>query len=142
MTIRTTAKSIGAQERNTEAAMSTHIKAYTKAKPEAQAEMRREYQVGYIAGRGKVSMAESERILSNGKGANCESEAHIKLIDQATASFNYWFKSTPKQATTPSHARISKPLREAATNFLAEFEGETLQEQINAAIAVLRAMSK
>jgi hypothetical protein len=142
MTIRNTAKSIGAQDRNTEAAMAEHIKAYTKAKPEVQAEMRRDYQVGYIAGRGKVSMAESERILSNGKGANCESEAHIKLIDQATASFNYWFKSTPKQAKPQTHARISKPLREAATNFLAEFEGETLQEQVNAAIAVLRAIAK
>ena len=52
------------------------------------------------------------------------------------------FFKPEREAKPVSHARVSKSHRDAATNFLAEFEGKTMQEQINAAIAVLRAMSK
>jgi len=52
------------------------------------------------------------------------------------------FFKPEREAKPVSHARVSKVHRDAATNFLAEFEGKTMQEQINAAIAVLRAMSK
>jgi hypothetical protein len=144
MSIRTTAKSIGINDAKNETAMVTYIKAYNKAKPEVQAEMRRDYQVGYIAGRGKVSMTESERILSNGKGAACESKAHNKLIDQATSSFSYYrTKFSPAQAaTTTSHARISKQHRDAAKSFIEMFEGKDKAAKIQAAIAVLRAMTK
>ena len=51
-----------------------------------------------------------------------------------------WFKAPKKPTPTTAHNRISKAHREAAMAFLGEFEGKDLQAQINAAIAVLKAM--
>ena len=50
-----------------------------------------------------------------------------------------WFEPT-KQPTKPKSMRVSPAMREAAMAFLGEFEGKDLQAQINAAIAVLKAM--
>lgn len=57
-----------------------------------------------------------------------------------TRNVMVWF-TEPKQAKPKtSHNRISVAHREAAMAFLGEFEGDTLEAQIKAAIAVLNAM--
>lgn len=135
MTIRITAKKIGTTDRTTEAEMKPHIKAYSKAKPERQAEMRTDFMTGYIAGKCKVSMTEADRILSNGKGAKCESEEHSLAIMGATTKFLYWFKPS-KPAAPTSHARISRAHRDAAKAYLQMFDSVT------EAIAALKAVAQ
>ena len=51
-----------------------------------------------------------------------------------------WFKAPAAPKPQATSQRISKAHRDAAMAFLGEFEGKDLQAQINAAIAVLKAM--
>lgn len=135
MSIRSKAKSVGAKDRNTKAFLADIVKAYNKAGAEGKAEILLDYKVGYIAGYAKVSMDDAERILSEGK----VSKANTLAIDAAVASVRYHFKKPSGDAQQKS-MRIQAHVREAATAFLAEFEGETLAEQITQAIKVLQAM--
>ena len=125
-----------------EASMPFH-KAYISATPEQQAHLRHEWQVGYIEGNLRVDAATAERILSRGKGAGVKA-AHILAIDVAYSSFRHHVVRKTKakaqaQAETVRH-RISTQMRETAMDFLGNFEGKNLEEQIHAAIKLLNAM--
>ena len=50
-----------------------------------------------------------------------------------------WFKA-PKAPSKPKSMRISPAMREAAMAFLGEFDGDSLQAQITAAVALLNAL--
>ena len=140
MSIRTNAKSIGNKDAKSEALAIAIRKAYAKAKPEAQAELAREFKIGYISGREKVSLAVATQIFEAGKGADA---INVGAIDRATSGFNYHIvsKLDNKPASAPvANKRVSREARAMAMDFLGNFEGENLQEQIKQAIALLNAL--
>lgn len=133
--IRTTAVSIGKKDAQSEALAVTIRKAYAKAKPEAQAELAREFKIGYISGREKVSLAVATRIFEAGKGADA---INAGAIDRATSGFNYHIvsKLETKPAEPVKSMRVSRELRAAAEAYLEQFDS------VDEAIKVLRAVAK
>lgn len=138
MSTKTDAKSIGKKDAESEALAVAIRKIWRKAGPEKKAEIARDFKVGYIAGREKVSLADAEAIFDAGKGAEAINAA---AIDRATSGFNYHIVQGKSKPQPPKgHGRISTELRAAAMTFLGEFKGETLGDQIKAAIALLNKM--
>ena len=142
MSTRTSAKAIGNNDaRSAEYAVGIR-KDWLKAtnNPEKQAEIAADFKIGYIAGREKVSLAEAQAIFEAGKGKGA-TKAGIQAIDRATSAWNYHVVQAKAKKTEPqSHGRVAPKLREAAMAFLSEFEGETLSQQITAAIKTLQAL--
>ena len=142
MSIRTTAKSIGNKDAQSEALATAIRKAWLKASDQRKAEIRLDFMVGYISGRERISLSDAEGIIEAGKAKGVP-KAHIAMIDRATSGFNYHIvQGKTKPNAEPSHARVSKAHREAANWFIEQFEGEKRNQQIDAAIAVLRALKK
>ena len=137
--IRTNAVTIGKKDAQSEALALVIRKAYAKAKPEAQAELAREFKIGYISGREKVSLAVATKIFEAGKGADA---INVGAIDRATSGLNYHIvcKVVNKPAEPVKHKRVSTERRALAMDFLGNFKGENLQEQIKEAIALLNAL--
>jgi hypothetical protein len=133
--VRTTAVSIGKKDAQSEALAIAIRKAYAKAKPEAQAELTREFKIGYISGREKVSLAVATKIFEAGKGADA---INVAAIDRATSGFNYHIvsKLETKPAEPVKSMRLSKAVRAAAEAYLAQFDS------VADAIKVLRAVAK
>jgi hypothetical protein len=133
--IRTTAVSIGKKDAQSEALALAIRKAYAKAKPEAQAELAREFKIGYISGREKVSLAVATQIFEAGKGAEA---INAGAIDRATSGFNYHIvgKLETKPAEPVKSMRVARDLRAAAEAYLAQFDS------VAEAIKVLRVVAK
>ena len=118
------------------AADAFHI-AYTKATPEQQSQLRVEWMVGHLAGQG---VNNPERTFSLGKGKGSTRAGRL-AIDRAYSDFRYYVVRPVKGKAEPKkHKRLAPELRAAAMTFLGEFKGETLGEQITAAIALLNKM--
>ena len=141
--IRTNAVTIGKNDATSDALATEIRKLWLKATPDAKAEMAAEYKVGYIAGRERISLSDAQTIFEAGKGKGV-AKKHIAMIDCATSSWNYRIvngkSKKAKSAEPASHPRISSALRSSAMDFLANFEGESLEEQIKQALAILNAM--
>jgi len=139
MSIRMTAKSIGNNDAKSSDLAVAIRKAYAKAKPEQQPEIRADFYIGYISGRDRVSISEAAAIVAAGKGADA---INAPAIVRATAAWKYHVvdNGTKPQAQPVAHARVSKAHRDAAMAFLANFEGETRAEQIKQALVVLNAL--
>jgi len=142
MSIRTTAKSIGNKDASTSELAATIRKAYAKAKPEAQQEIRTDFHIGYIAGKDRVSISEAAAIWEAGKGAGA---INAPAIARAVAAWKYYVADHLKQATPapepePKSFRISREHRDLAMDFLGNFEGKNLAEQIKQAVALLNAL--
>jgi hypothetical protein len=111
--------------------------AYTGATPTQQGALRKDWMLGHLEGQG---VQDAERTFSLGKGKGAKPEA-IKAIDRASSDFRYYVvrpvKAKPVQAASK---RISKELRASAMDFLANFEGDSLEAQLKQALEVLRAL--
>lgn len=137
MSIRTDAKTIGSNDAKSFETAAALSKLWHKSRPEVKQEIAVDFKIGYIAGREKVSLADAERIVAEGK----TSKANTAMIDRAYSAYRYYIVQGKTKPTTPVKSmRVQAHLREAATSFLAEFEGETLADQITQAIKVLQAM--
>ena len=142
MTIRTNAKSIGNNDAKSADLATAIRKAWLKASDERKSEIRLDFIVGYIAGRDRLSISDAEAIVEAGKGEGVPAK-HKAMIARAVSGFIYHIRDAKtKPSTEARHARtiVSKAHRAAAMDFLGNFEGETLAEQIKAAIAVLNAL--
>ena len=140
MSIRTNSKSIGNNDAKSATIAATIRKAWLKAKPEAQAEIAAEFKIGYIAGKERISLSEAQAIFEAGKGAGAINPG---AIDRAYSAFVYHIvqgKAKPVPQAPKKRNRYSAELREAGMDFLANFEGENLNEQITKAIALLNAL--
>lgn len=141
MSIRTTAKSIGNKDASTAELAVLIRKAYAKAKPELAQEIRADFHIGYISGRDRLSISDSEAIWLAGKG---EGAINAPAIVRAVAAWKYHVADHFATATEPPkkkrHARISAESRALAMDFLGNFKGESLQEQIEQALALLNAL--
>ena len=138
--VRNDAKHIGNNDaKSTDLALAIR-KAYAKATPEQQGEIAFEFKVGYIAGRERISLSEAQAVFEAGKGKGA-TKAGIAMIDRATSGFNYHIKGgKAKGASSTRPQRVSAAHRAVAMDFLGNFKGENLQEQIKAAIALLNAL--
>jgi hypothetical protein len=134
MSIRTSAKSIGNKDASTAELAATIRKAYAKATPEKKAELAREFKIGYIAGRERISLSDAEAIFVAGKG---EKAIDPKAIDRATSGFNFHIvqSKAPKVEAAPKRMRLSAETREAAEAYLSWFD------DVEAAIKALRAVA-
>ena len=139
MSIRNTAKSIGNKDASTAELAATIRKAYVKAKPDVQAEIRADFHIGYIAGRDRVSISDATAIWQAGKG---DGAINAPAIARAVAAWKYHVAdhfAAPESAPVKRN-RISTEHRALAMDFLGNFEGETLAEQIKQAVALLNAL--
>lgn len=140
LAIRNASKSIGTNDAKSEGMAADIRKAYQSAKTdEAQREIRIDFYIGYIAGRDRTSIADAEAIVTAGKGKDA---INAPAIVRAVAAWNYHVlnggaKPEPKQS---KRNRVSSEARTMAMDFLANFEGDTLDAQIKAAIALLNAL--
>lgn len=141
MSIRTNAKSIGTKDAQSEVLAAEIRKAWLKASAERKAELAREFKIGYIAGKERISLSDAEAIFDAGKGAGVPKK-HVAMIDRSVSGFNYHIaKAKASTGAAPQASmRIQAHIREAAMTFLGEFEGENLAEQIAKALKVLNAM--
>jgi len=136
--VRSDAQFIGKKDATTADKIIAIRKAWLKAKPEAQAEIVHEFKVGYISGRDRLSISQAEAIVAAGKGADA---INAPAIVRAVAAWHdQVMKDVPKPAKAQSNKRISAERRALAMDFLGNFEGETLQEQIKQALALLNAL--
>ena len=136
--VRTEAQFIGKKDAATAEKIEAIRSAWLKAKPEAQAEIVHEFKIGYISGRDRVSISDAQAIVEAGKGADA---INAPAIVRAVAAWNYHIvQGKAKPAQAQSHKRISAERRAVAMDFLSNFEGETLQEQIKQALALLNAL--
>ena len=133
MSIRTSAKSIGNNDSKSEALAASIRKAWGKAKPEKQAEIRLEFMVGYISGRERISLSDAEAIIEAGKGAEA---INAGAIDRAASGFRYHVMQGKTKPESKTSKRYSPELRKAAQAYLAKFDS------VGEAIAVLRAVAK
>jgi hypothetical protein len=140
MSIRINAKSIGNNDAKSDDLAIAIRKAYAKAAPEGKAEIAADFKIGYIAGRERISLSDAQAIFEAGKGKGA-TKANIAMIDRATSGFRYHIIGTKSEpAPKPKHTRVSTERRAWAMDFLGNFKGESLQEQIKEAIALLNAL--
>jgi hypothetical protein len=112
-------------------------KAYVGATPTQQGALRKDWMLGHLEGQGEKN---PERTFSLGKGKG-SSAAGVAAIDRAYSDFRYYVVRPVKaKSAQASSKRISKELRASAMDFLANFEGESLEAQLKQALAVLRAL--
>ena len=135
---------VGKQAGMTREAAKPLADAYGKADAEQQADLRQRWMLHHITGQlngAKQSDAakKAASIIAKGKGGGASRES-IKMIDKAYSDFRY--NIIKQSGKKPEQARTKVPaaVKAAALVFLAEFEGDTLAQQIDAAIAALRAM--
>lgn len=137
MSIRTNAKSVGKNDAQSAEIVAGIRKEWLKASDERKQEIALDFKIGYMAGREKISLDDAEAIMAEGK----VSKKNTGMIDRAYSGYRYHIVLGKTKPTTPVKSmRVQSHLREAATSFLAEFEGETLADQITQAIRVLQAM--
>lgn len=134
MSTRTDAKSIGNNDAKSDALAIAIRKAYAKAGPEKRAELAREFKIGYIAGRERISLSAAEAIFDAGKGANA---INAPAIDRATSGFNYHIVQgkAPKAEVAPKRMRLPAEVREVAESYLSWFDS------VEDAIKALRAVA-
>jgi hypothetical protein len=137
LTIQQFAFNIGSAARKVRDAADPFHAAYLEGTPEQRKDLRQRWMLGHLEGQGVKG---SERILSEGKGSGAKPE-HVKAIDRASSDFRYMVvRPEPKTSEPVKAKRISPVLRSAAMDFLANFEGESLEEQLKQALTVLRAL--
>lgn len=138
----TFAFNIGVQSGLTRAASLPLSVAFHNADEEQQRNLRIRWMTNHIRGSLKVNAKTAERILSEGKGEACKSDDNRGAIDKASSDFRYHIiRKDEQSADKPNKSmRISRQHREWANDFIAHFEGKDKTAQINAAIALLRAM--
>ena len=116
--------------------------AWVKATPEQRTQLRTDCMAHYIMGKLQCSRDEADRILSQTRDER--DEAAQRAYRTANERFTYHVsrdnKKVKEATPAPTHKRISTAYREAAMTFLSEFAGETLDEQIKAAIELLKAL--
>ena len=143
---------VGKQSGETRAAADPLHKAYKGADPEQQRDLRARWMRNHVAGQvmaqmkaqgkpvdGDKATQVAERILSRGKGKGATKEA-VGAIDRAYSDFRYHIVRPNAKPASNARVRVPAAVRAAAMTFLGEFEGDTLDKQIDAAIAALRAM--
>ena len=133
MSTRTNAKSIGNNDAKSASIAAEIRKAWLKAGPEKRAEIAREFKIGYISGKERISLSQAEAIFEAGKGANAIDPG---AIDRATSGFNYHIaQGKAKAEKAVKRMRLSAETREVAEAYLSWFDS------VDDAIKALRAVA-
>lgn len=115
------AKASASTTGKTHAETAPFAKAYAKADPAKQKEMRHEWREGFIAGSLGISREQAAKIVETGKGEGAK-PANIKLIDRANSDFRYHV-IRPNNKAGDDDVAIPAELRRAA-KVLAKLAGE------------------
>lgn len=137
------AHDLGAHSRLTREVSLVWHRQYTKANPATRQAMREEFLVQFISGYVKCNEKQAMRILI--KGAPERTAEQKQAYEAASQKFLYHIsrtgaKSKPAAQTEQTSHRIPAHLRSVAMDFLGEFEGKNLEEQIKQAVALLNAL--
>lgn len=124
------AHDIGAHARLTREVSLVWHEQYRTATPATRKAMREQFVAAFIEG-----YCEGVRNLTPEIKRNAEMAANQKFKYHISRD---GAKDKPKAA--PKAMRVDKAMRDAAMDFLGNFEGESLDEQIKQAIALLNAM--
>ena len=126
---------LGEQARLTRDASKPLHEAYTNATPEQQADLRTRWITKHLEGQ----KLDAGRILRKPRTERTANET--KAYDKARQDFAYHIVRKVKAPTPKTKSlRVSPAMREAAMAFLGEFDGDSLQAQITAAVALLNAL--
>jgi len=143
---------VGKQSSETRLASEPLHAAYKGATAEQQVDLRVRWMTHHVAGQiigsatkkekkpnAAAAMNAAQKIIARGKGKGSSKDGRM-MIDRAYSDFRYHIVrpsgAKPEQART----KVPAAVKAAALVFLAEFEGDTLAQQIDLAIAALRAM--
>lgn len=119
LTITQFAFKLGTHHRMTLAASLPFHRAYIKGTDVQQAQLRREWMLGYIAGLLHVSEKTSERILSEGKGKDSTNTVEqIRAIDAASTNFREHVVRKSANESSAKKTRISAEERAAWEKFV------------------------
>ena len=131
---------LGKNDRLTLDASKPLHEAYVVGDTAQQQGMRQACMAHYVMGKLTVSRGVADRILSTPRTERTEREQCAYRV--ANERFTYHVSRTNNKVSKPAAAsyRINPKMRDTAMRFLAEFEGESLAEQIRAAKALLSAM--
>ena len=137
------AHDLGAHSRLTREVSLVWHRQYTKADTATKQAMREEFLTHFISGYVKCTEKQAMRILI--KGAPERTVEQKQAYEAASQKFLYHIsrtgaKSKPAAQTGQTSHRIPAHLRSVAMDFLGEFEGKNLEEQIKQAVALLNAL--
>ena len=140
LTLSQFAHDLGAHQRITQDVSLVWHRQYTKANPATRQAMREEFLTHFVCGYVQCTEKQAMRILIT--PAPERSAEHKKAYEAASQKFLYHISRTGAKAkqVTQTQPRVSKHHRDLAMRFLAEFDGETLAEQIKQAMLVLNAI--
>jgi hypothetical protein len=129
LTLSQFAHDLGAHQRITQTVSLVWHKQYTKASAATKQAMRVEFVEAFVRG------------YSNGV-RNLTAEAKRNAEMAASQKFKYHISRDGAKSVQPKQTsqRIQPHLRSAAMTFLAEFSGDTLEEQLRQALVVLRSL--
>lgn len=129
LTLSQFAHDLGAHQRLTRDVSLVWHKQYVSADVVTRRAMREEFLTAFVRG-----YCGGEKSHSNLRHAEMAANQKFKYHISRDGA-----KDKPTQAKQP-HNRISASHRQAAMEFLGHFDGESLQEQIKQALAVLKAL--
>jgi hypothetical protein len=136
---------LGKSDRLTLEASKPLHESYKRGDGAQQKEMRQACMAHYVMGKLAVSRVVADRILSTPRTDRTDREQCAYRV--ANERFTYHVSRTNNKVANTKVAksaaasyRIDPKMRDTAMRFLAEFEGESLAEQIKAAKALLSAM--
>jgi len=135
------AHDLGAHQRLTLAVSLVWHKQYTKADAVTRTALRDEFMAHFTMGLLECTMPQAVRILT--ATISERTKTQHKAYMAASQKFKYHIardSAKSKSSTPASQPRISKELRSSAMDFLGNFEGESLEEQIKQALAILNAL--
>ena len=143
LTLSQFAHDLGAHQRITQDVSLVWHRQYTKADTATRQAMRGEFLTHFIRGYMACTEKQAMRILIT--SAPERTAEQKKAYESASQKFLYHIsrtgaKSKPAAQTEQTSHRIPAHLRSVAMDFLGEFEGKNLEEQIKQAVALLNAL--
>ena len=140
LTLSQFAHDLGAHARITQAVSLVWHKQYVKASAATRQAMREEFMTHFISGMLECNAKQAMRILITPNGERTETQR--KAYQAASQKFLYHISRTGAKTEQPKQpsVRIAGHLRTAAMTFLAEFDGESLEDQLRQALIVLRSL--
>jgi hypothetical protein len=134
------ANDLGAHQRLTLEVSAIWHRQYVKAGPVTRTALREEFMTHFVAGMLSCTVHAAVRILTASKVVRSKAQQNAYM--SASQKFKYHISrdGAKSEATPVRQLRVSAERRAIAMDFLSEFEGETLQEQIQQALKLLNAL--
>lgn len=135
------ANDLGAHQRLTLEVSAVWHRQYVKASAVTRKALRDEFMTHFVAGMMACTVHAAVRILTGTISQRTKAQQNAYMAASQKFKYHISRDGTKSEASTPVKAmRISTERRARAMDFLSEFEGESLQEQIQQALKLLNAL--